>query len=388
MRVSTGALMCLIAVWLTPAKAADHLTIGVVTTTTGPGSVIGREVHDGMALALDELGGKVGGVPTTLVFENDQQRPEIGRQVATKLIDDDKVDILAGVIWSNVLMAVYDPIIATGKIFIGTVAGPSPIAGEKCAKNYFTTAAQQDTLAEAMGSYLQNKSPKAVYLMAPNYQAGKDFLAGFKRYYKGNIIGESYTPLNQTDFAAELTQLRNSDADAVFVFYPGALGIQFVKQFFQAGLNEKIKLYSAYTVTNISLPAIGESANGAVSVSFWADDLVNETNAHFVKAFQEKYKYLPSEYAMQNYDAIRLLDSAVRSVGGKIDDRAGLIAALEKADFKSARGTFSFGKNHFPILDYYLVNAVKNPDGKITLKMGDRILSKHADAYGVNCKVQ
>lgn len=382
-----AALMA--AVVLTaPAFSADRLKIGVINTMTGPGSVLGREIKDGMDLALEHLGGRIGGLPAQLLYEDDQQRPEIGRQVAQKLLEQDRVDLIMGVIWSNVLMAVHGPIMQSGKVMIGTVAGTAPLAGEQCNPQFFATFHQNDSSAEAAGVYLTKKGVKNVYLMAPNYQAGREMTAGFKRYFKGNIVGEAFTPLTQVDFATELTQLRNSNADAVFVFYPGGLGIQFVKQYSQAGLKDKIPLYSVFTVNNNSLPALGDEANGLVSAMFWGEDLPNEANKKFVSSFVKKYNRSPSEYAAVNYDSIMFLDAGVRGVKGRIEDKKAFIQELKKASFSSVRGTFKLGPNHFPIMEYYVATVVKDADGKAKLRLSEKILSDHGDAYAAKCSMK
>jgi branched-chain amino acid transport system substrate-binding protein len=388
--VNFKAIAALVAavVLTAPAFSADRLKIGVINTMTGPGSVLGREIKDGMDLALEHLGGRIGGLPTQLLYEDDQQRPEIGRQVAQKLLEQDNVDLIMGVIWSNVLMAVHGPIMQSGKVMIGTVAGTAPLAGEQCNPQFFATFHQNDSSAEAVGVYLTKKGVKNVYLMAPNYQAGREMTAGFKRYFKGNIVGEAFTPLTQVDFATELTQLRNSKADAVFVFYPGGLGIQFVKQYSQAGLKDKIPLYSVFTVNNNSLPALGDSANGLVSAMFWGEDLPNEANKKFVSSFVKKYNRAPSEYAAVNYDSIMFLDAGVRGVKGRIEDKKAFIQELKKANFNSVRGTFKLGPNHFPIMEYHVATVVKDTDGRAKLRLGEKILSNHGDAYAAKCSMK
>jgi branched-chain amino acid transport system substrate-binding protein len=373
---------------VTSAVAADRLKIGVINTLTGPGAILGREVRDGMDLALENLGGRIGGLPAEIIYEDDQQRPEIGRQVAQKLMEQDKVDIIMGVIWSNVMMAVYEPITQAGKIFIGTVAGPSPIAGKLCNPHFFGAFSQNDGSPEALGAHLTKKGVKNLYLMAPNYQAGKDMLAGIKRFYKGDVVAEVYTPLTQVDFATELTQLRNSKAEAVAVFYPGGLGIQFVKQYSQGGLKDKLPLYNVFTINNISLPALGDAATGATSALFWGAEINNDANKRFVSTFAKKRNYQPSEYTAANYDSIMFLDAAVRGVKGKIEDKRAFIQELKKANFQSVRGNFKMGSNHFPILDYYVATVVKGADGTNAIKLGEKILSDHGDAYGKECSMK
>jgi branched-chain amino acid transport system substrate-binding protein len=286
------------------------------------------------------------------------------------------------------MMAIHAPITNAKVVLISPNAGPSPIAGDQCSEYFFTTSWQGDNFSEAMGAYLQAKGTQNVYLMAPNYQAGKDVLTGFKRFFKSKPVAEVYTPLTQVDFSAELAQLRAAKPAAVFAFYPGGLGIQFVQQYVQAGLSAQIPLYTSYTIDNLTLPAIGDAAIGMTVTASWNDDIDNAQNKKFVADFKKKYNYAPSFYSAQAYDAAMLLDSAVRKVGGKIEDKAAFLAALKAADFKSVRGNFKFNTNHFPIQDFYLGQVIKGDDGKPTIRLGERVLKDHHDAYAANCPLK
>jgi branched-chain amino acid transport system substrate-binding protein len=370
------------------AQAADKIKIGFMASFSGPNGVIGQHVRDAFNLGIEHSGGKLGDLPVEMIYADDQAKPDIGRQNADKFIERDKVDVVAGIQLSSIMMAVHGPITKAGITMIGNTAGPSPIAGAQCAPNYFSLSWQNDSFAEAMGVYLQKQGVQNVYLMAPNYQGGKDVLAGLKRTFKGKILGEVYTPLTQLDFAAELAQLRNAKPAAVFAFYPGGLGIQFVQQYAQAGLRDQIPLYTAYTVDGTSLPALGEAAIGVSATSFWNTKLDNPANKRFVTDFVKKYGYEPSEYAAQAYDAARLLDNAVHKINGKIEDKDALHAALRSADFQSIRGPFKFNNNHFPIQSFYINKVVKGADGKPALQLGDRILRDHADSYAVKCPLK
>ena len=273
-------------------------------------------------------------------------------------------------------------------VLISTIAGPSGIAGKGCSEYFFSTSWQGDNYSEALGSYLQKAGKKDIYLMAPNYAAGRDVLTGFKRFYTNSVAGEVYTPLSQLDFSAELAQIRAANPAAVFVFYPGGLGVQFFKQYSQSGLRDKIPLYTAYTVDNNTLVGIGDDAIGSITATFWGTDLDNSTNKQFVSAYQAAQGLLPAETSAQGYDAINLLDSAIRSVQGKVEDKRSFLAALKKADFKSVRGDFRYNTNHFPIQDFYLAQVVKGDDGKPRLKLGERIFKDHHDAYAAECSLK
>jgi branched-chain amino acid transport system substrate-binding protein len=371
-----------------PAAAADHITLGFMTTLSGPNAIIGSELRDGMQLAVEQLDGKIGGLPAKVIVEDDQQKADVARQLADKFINSDKVDAAIGFSFSNLMLAVYGPLVDSKTITISSNPGPSQIAGKDCSPYFFSTSWQGDSWSEAMGGYLQKKNLQNVYLIAPNYAAGKDVINGLKRFYKGSVAGETYTPLTQLDFSAEIAQIKATNPAAVFAFFPGALGIQFVKQYSQAGLKDRLTLYTSYTIDNTTLPAIGDDAVGLITTTFWTADLDNPENKKFVAAFEAKYKRTPAEFAAQAYDTIMLLNGAVSDIGGKIEDKEAFLAALKKAPFKSVRGNFRFNTNHFPIQDYYQTHIVKGADGKLQIKVEDVALKDHGDAYAVDCPMK
>jgi branched-chain amino acid transport system substrate-binding protein len=284
-------------------------------------------------------------------------------------------------------MAVHGPITEKGVFLIGSNAGPAPIAGAKCSPYQFIVSWQNDNQAEVVGAYANEKGYKKVIGMAPNYQAGKDFIAGFKRMYKGEIIDEIYTPLNQPDFSAELSQVASKKPDAVYVFYPGGLGVNFVRQYQQAGLLGKIPLLSSSTTDGSTLPAQKETALGVISGTFWGPDFDNPSNKQFVEEFEKKFNRIPSQYAAQSYDAALLLDSAIGKVKGNVADKKAFGAALQAADFKSVRGNFKFGANHFPVQDMYVFEVAKDAKGRVNLKTIGTPLKNHTDAYASQCKM-
>src|SRR3954451_2743226 len=371
-----------------PAFAADNVKIGFVTTLSGPAGVIGKHMKDSADLALSMLGGKIGGLPAQIGYGDDQQKPEVGRQVPDEMLKRDKVDFLTGIIWSNVLLAVYQPVIQSGTILISANAGPHEIAGDKCAANFFSASWQNDQTPEAMGKFMDDQKMSDIYLIAPDYAAGRDMISGFKRFFKGKVTAEIYTKFGQSDYQVELSQIRDANPKAVFVFLPGGMGIQFVKQYAQSGLREKLPLYSAFTVDETTLPAIGDAAEGNYEVGFWSPDLDNPRNKEFIAAFRQKYSYLPSFYGAQSFDAIAMIDRAVGAVKGDLADKKGMIAALEKADFPSVRGKFKYNTNHFPIENFYLLRIAKDSDGTFVRKIDKTVFADHADAYAGECKMQ
>ncbi|BBK31927.1 amino acid/amide ABC transporter substrate-binding protein (HAAT family) [Stella humosa] len=367
---------------------AQQVKVGFVATFSGPNAALGDHLYQGFQVGLDHAGGKLGGLATEILKEDDQLKPDVGVQVVRKLIDRDKVDVVSGVVFSNVMMAIHKPLTESKTPMISANAGPSPIAGKLCSPFFFAASWQNDQSHEAVGQHLQTKGVKRVYLMAPNYQAGRDGLAGFKRYFKGEVLGEVYTTVNQPDYSAELAQIRAAKPEAVYVFYPGGMGVNFVKQYGQAGLTKDFPLYSAFTVDATTLAAQGDAAVGTFTAAFWTADLDNAANKRFVADYQKKYGSLPSTFAAQGYDAARLLDAAIRGAGGKVSDRDALAAAIKKASFESVRGPFRFNTNNFPIHDFYLVETVKAADGSLQQVNRGVVFKDHADAYVGECAMK
>ena len=369
------------------AAQEPELKIGIIGPFSGQGAGAAQQVFDGFSLGIESSGGKVGGLKTTVIREDDQLKPDVGLQAANKLIERDKVDVIFGPHYSNVMLAAYRTIIDHKIPIISAVAGPSQIAGKQCSPYFFSASFQNDEAFEVMGSYLQQKGIKRVYLLAPNYPAGKDGFIGFKRTYKGEIVGEVYTGLSQFDFAAEIAQIKDAKPDLVLVFYPATYGINFHKQYGQSGLAKDIPLYSAFSLDGTTLPAVGDAAVGTFQSSTWNTDSPGAANAKFVGDFTKKFNYEPTFISAYAFDGVRLLDSAIRAVGGKIADKPALIAALEKADFQSVRGDFKFTSNHFPIQDYNLLEVVKTPQDKLIQVTRGKMATDYSNQYVADCKM-
>lgn len=370
---------------LAMAQASQPIRIGFLATFSGPIGTLGQDQYDAFMLAVEQRGGKLGGVPVQVLKEDDQFKPEVANQLALKLIDRDQVSIITGITGSNVIMAVAKPIAERGVFLISTNSGPSPLAGAGCSQNQFVVSWQGDFISEVVGKYATDKGYRRVVLMGPNYQAGKDVLGGFKRYFKGEILDERYTPLNQLDFSAEIAQVAAARPDAVFAFYPGGLGINFVRQYQQAGLLKTLPLLTTGIVDGTTLPALKDAAVGIVSGAFWGPDFANVTNRQFVDAFEAKYGRIPSNFAAQAYDGALLLDSAIAKVKGNVADKVAFRAALQAADFPSVRGKFRFGKNNFPIIDMHMFEVAKDGKGRVSLKNIATPLKDHQDAYVAQC---
>jgi branched-chain amino acid transport system substrate-binding protein len=381
-----AAFLGVAAVLGQPAHA--QLKIGFMAELSGPQGALGQDQYDAFMLVVEQNGGKLGGVPVQIIKEDSQLKPDIATQLAEKLIERDKVPIITGITFSNIMMAVHKRITEKEVFLIGSNAGPAPIAGAQCSPYAFITSWQNDNQAEVVGKYATDKGYKKVIGMAPNYQAGKDFIAGFRRTYKGEMIDEIYTPLNQPDFSAELAQVAAKKPDAVYVFYPGGLGVNFVRQFKQAGLLGKVPLLSTSTTDGSTLPAQKDDALGVISGTFWGPDFNNPASKKFVEDFEKKYNRIPSQYAAQSYDAALLLDSAIGKVKGNVADKPAFMAALKAADFKSVRGAFRFNNNNFPIQDQHIFEVAKDAKGRVSLKTIATPLKDHQDAYHAQCPLK
>jgi branched-chain amino acid transport system substrate-binding protein len=384
-----SALALLLAAALLPAAhAADQVKVGLLSTLSGPGAGLGVDIRDGFTLAIKHSGGKLGGLPAEVIVADDQQNPDVARQTAERMIKRDKVDFMTGIVFSNLMLAVGPPVFQSNTFYISANAGPSQLAGEQCNPFFFSASYQNDNLHEAVGKTVQDKGYKKVALLAPNYPAGKDALTGFKRFYQGEVVMEAYTPLAQLDYGSELSKMRAAKPDAVYIFLPGGLGINFIKQFAGAGLAKEMVLFGpGFSADEDVIKAVGEPMLGMFNSSQWAHDLDNPANRKFVADFQQAYGRLPTLYAAQGYDAARLMDAAVRDAQGKLDDKAAVRKALEAAKFDSVRGGFKFNTNHFPIQDYHLRLITKDAQGRITNRTQGTIFKAHADAYAGTCKM-
>ena len=371
-----------------PAGAQEKLKVGLILTLSGPSAVLGQQARDGFQLAVKDLGGKLGGRDVEVIVTDDELKPDVAVTKVKGLLERDRVDFVVGPIFSNVAVAIHKPVVDASTFYISTNAGPSNLAGKSCSPYFFATSYQNDQNHEVLGKVAQDRGYKRVYLLAPNYQAGKDALAGFKRHYKGEVVEESYVPLNNLDFQSELAKIASLKPDAIFTFMPGGMGVNLVKQYRAAGLADRIPFLSAFTVDESTLPAQQDAAVGLFGGMTWAPNLDTPENKRFVAAYEAAYGSVPGSYAMQAYDAALLIDSALKATRGDTTDKDALRAALRKADFRSLRGSFKFGVNNFPVQDFYLVKAAKRPDGRFQTELVQKVFSDYADAYAKECRPQ
>jgi len=384
MMALAGAVFCAAGA----ASAQEPLKIGMITTLSGPGGYLGQDIRDAFNLAIEMQGGKLGGAPVQVIVEDDALKPGQGKQIADKFMKTDKIKLLTGIVFSNVALAVVPDVLDDGGIYVSPNAGPSNLAGKDCNANYYVVSWQNDSLHESAGANANNLGYKKAFILAPNYQAGKDALEGFKRTFKGEVVGEVFTRLDQTDFAAEMAQIRAAKPDFVFQFHPGGAGIAFLRQYQQAGLLEAVPMVvPSPSMDAVTLKAIGEAAIGVNVSAQWNSDFDNPSNKAFVEAWTKKYNRPITYYASQGYDTALAIGAALKQTGGKVDDAKAFRTAMLKADFAATRGSFKFGRNQHPVQDWYSLKVVKGADGAPMIKTTGKISSDTGDSYAKDCKL-
>ena len=384
------ALSAVGALGSAPALAADKVKVGLVSTLSGPSAGLGVDIRDGFLLGVKLAGGKLGGLPAEIIIGDDQFKPDVGKQLFEKNIKRDKVDFMTGVVFSNIMLASVPEAFGSKTFYISPNAAPSPLAGKECNPYFFAVSWPNDAYHEAAGQHATRKGYTNAYLLAPNYQAGKDSLAGFKRHFKGKITAEVYTKLGQLDYAAELAEIRAAKPEVLYVFLPGGMGINFIKQFVATGLSKDTTLLvPGFGADQDIIRPVGDSMLGLFDTSHWALDFDNAANKKFVAEFEKEYKRLPSLFASQGYDSALLIDAAVRDVKGKLDDKEAVRKALKAAKFASVRGEFKFNTNQYPIQNYYLRIVGKDAQGRLVNKtLGEPIFRNHGDAYVQDCPMK
>jgi branched-chain amino acid transport system substrate-binding protein len=389
-RVLTAISAAGIAALLASAgQAADRIKIGFISTLSGPNAAIGVDIRDGFQLAVKLAGGKLGALPAEVLVGDDQFKPDVGRQLAEKNVKLDKVNFLTGMVFSNIMLASVPVAFENKIIYVSPNAAPSPFAGKQCNPYLFVASWPNDAYHEAAGQHATNRGYKNTYLIAPNYQAGKDSLTGFKRFYKGNVVAEVYTQLGQLDYSAELAQVRAAKPDALYIFLPGGMGINFIKQFVAAGLSSDVPLIvPGFGSDQDIIRPVGDAMLGLFDTAHWAPDFDNPASKKFVAAFEKEYKRIPTVFAAQGYDAALLIDAAVRDVKGKVEDVEAVRKAMKAARFESVRGAFKFNKNQMPIQNYYLRVVAKDGQGRIVNKTIGTIFKDHGDAYVQDCEMK
>jgi branched-chain amino acid transport system substrate-binding protein len=371
------------------AQAADKVKIGFISTLSGPNAAIGSDIRDGFNLAIKLNGGKLGGLPAEVLVGDDQLKPENAKQLAERYLRLEKVDFITGVVFSNIVLAVAPDALASKVFFVSPNAGPAQYTGAQCSPFFFAASWPSEAYSEAAGQYVTSKGIKNVLFLAPNYVGGQDAATGFKRYYKGKLVDEMYTKLGQLDYAAELSQIRAKQPEALYVFLPGGMGVNFIKQFVASGMSKDMQLIVPLWGSDQDIiRAVGDPMLGLFSLGHWSIDMDNAANKKFVAEFEKEYKRLPTGYAASGYDTALLIDSAIRKVKGRIEDKQALRAALRAADFKSVRGEFKFGPNQFPVQSYYLQLVGKSADGRLVHKTMGTVLSNRGDAYVQDCKMK
>jgi len=381
-------LATVLAAGTTAVQAADTVKIGFLNTFSGKAAIFGKHQKDGFELALDHLDRKMSGLDVEVIYGDDQRKPDVGRQEVDAMLKKHKVNFVAGITWSNILAAVQKPVVRSKTFLISTNAGWSGMAGKHCSPYFFSSSWNNDQTPESMGKLLQDEPIDNVYVLSANYQAGKDMVAGFERYYQKNVKGKIFYKLGQTDYQAELSQVRAAKPGAIFGFFPGGMGIAFVKQYKASGLDANVPLYTVFTVDHMTLKAHGKAAIGTFHTNFWNIDSDLPANGRFIKDYIAKYGYHPSNFSAQAYDGALLIDSAVRGVKGDLSNKDGMRDAMRKANFDSIRGKFTYNTNHIPIQNFYKREVVADADGNPKIVTSGVVFENHKDAHYKDCKMK
>ena len=382
-----GALGLLAAPAILHAQPAGGVKIGLVAVQTGPQAALGTQLRDGFLMGLRHLNGRLGGLTAETVMIDDELRPDVAVTKVRTALERDRCDFIVGVVFSNILQAIMRPVTESNTFLISTNAGPSTFAGRGCNPFFFATSYNNDQVHAVIGQVCEDQGYRRVFVLVPNYQAGRDAVAGFKSRFKGEVVDEVYVPLTQLDFAAELAKIAAARPDAIFTFMPGGLGVNLVRQYRQAGLAH-IPFLSTFTVDEATLPAQGDAAVGFFSAATWAPNMDNAANRRFVTDFEAAFNYVPASYAAQAYDSTMLLDSAIRRAGGRLADKDAIRAGLRAADFTSVRGNFKFGVNHYPVQDFWLLRVAKRPDGKFQTETVRKVLENDVDPWAAECRMR
>ena len=386
MRIKLIGAAAAIALIGAPGLAAGQsVKIAYINSMSGGPGIYGKHGKNGFDLGVDHLGGKFGGLKVEMVYGDTQRKPDVARQLVDKLIKRDRVTAIIGITWSNILAAVQRPVTRSKTILIATTAGWSGMAGKNCSAYFFSSSWNNDQAPEAMGKLMNDENFKNVFLISANYQAGKDMLTGFERYYKGKIAGRILYRLGQRDYQAEISQIRAVKPAALFGFVPGPMGIAFMKQYRAAGLHKTIPFYSVFTIDHLTLGGHGKNVIGTYHTAYWNNTSTRPDNVKFITDFKAKYGYHPSIFAAQAYDAAFLIDAGIKGVNGNVADKKGMIRAMEKVTYLPTKGKFSYNTNHFPIQDFYRREVVADADGNPTIVAREAVFRAHKDAYYTQC---
>lgn len=388
MKMRLIGLTALVTLAASPGIAAEKVKLGYINTFSGGAAVFGKHQKDGFELGLDHVGRKLGGLDVEVIYGDDQRKPDVGRQVASKMVKKDKVNFVLGITWSNILAAVQKMVTRSKTFMISTNAGWSGMAGKQCNQYFFSTSWNNDQTPEAMGKLMADEGIKNVFLISANYQAGKDMLTGFKRYYKGKLAGEILYRLGQRDYQAELSQIRAAKPGAIFGFVPGGMGIAFTKQYQAAGMSKTVPFYNVFTIDYLSMKGHGKNAIGTFHTNYWDVSSKRADNQKFIKDYVKKYGYHPSNFAAQAYDAPFLLDAAIKAVKGNLKDKQGMIKAMEQVTYLPSRGKFSYNTNHIPIQNYYKREVIADENGNPKVVTRGVVFENHKDSYYKQCKMK
>ncbi len=365
--VATAALLA-----GTTAVAAREYKVGLLLPYSGVYAALGKEIQAGFELGLEHYAAELGEDTIRLLPEDTEVKPAVGLTKAKKLVLQDKVDVLAGLVSSGVLAAVRDFVDAAKVPLVVANAGNIHATGKQCSRYIIRVSFSNAQITRPMGRYMAERGLKTVVAMAPDYAAGRQDVEAMRGAFEaagGKVLKEIYTPFRKTkDFGPYLTEAQATGAEALFVFYAGGEAISFMKQYASFGLKDKLPLYAAgFLTSQLYRNAIGEAALGSINSLHYVTTLDNPENARFQQAFQQKYGRVASEFAVQGYDAARLIVAALAASKG---DKEKFVDAARTTTFASPRGPWRIDPATNNIVqNIYVYQIVQGPDGRLVEKV-------------------
>ena len=341
--------------------------VGLLLPYTGTYAALGHNITDAMKLGFAEAGNKLGGREFEIIQVDSEADPAKAAANTNKLIVGAKVDFLSGPVHSGVAMAMAKIAREEGTITIVSNAGANAVTREMCGSNIFRTSFSNWQVCYPMGVEMARRGLKRVASVTWNYAAGKEMIGAFREGFEkggGSVTKEILVPFPNVEFQANLTEIASLQPDAVFAFFAGAGAVKFVKDYAEAGLKARIPLYGAGFLTDGTLRAQGQAAEGVFTTLHYADSLALPANIRFREAFKKSVNRDADVYAVQGYDTAKLLIRAMESVKGDTGATKALIAGMEQVQFDSPRGPWHFSKSHNPVQDIYL-REVKNGDNAV-----------------------
>ncbi|MBC7953081.1 MAG: ABC transporter substrate-binding protein [Rhodospirillaceae bacterium] len=372
------------------AGASDpSIVVGVVATLTGPGALAGQDLVDGFNLALKQLGGRFSNQEVRVVLADDKGSPDIARQQVKRLMDRERLDMVLTGVSAPSLATIIKPLVDARLFVLNLDQSPPALSGAECSQFLFSLAAPVDGLHEAMGQYLAAEHIRRVVVVGPQTGVTNDAVAALKRTFPGEVVAVLSPHPGAATFAPELDHIKQLKPDAIYSLLTGGMGGGFVRAWGASPLKGEIPLFPLWpAVERQMLPAMADAAQDMISIGTWGNDLDSIPNRRLNADFEMEFGRPPSTWAAQGYDAAFLVDSALKATNGKTSNEDALRTALRRADFISARGSFKFNTNQFPVLNYYLRKVSRDAKGRPTHEMRGVVLKEWRDRQAHSCPMR